>query len=56
MMAQESKGTQFLSDKTKETMVGFVLGGLAACGAVTFTNPWEVSPSTTCLSTTLKHI
>ncbi|GAB5592597.1 Mitochondrial oxaloacetate carrier protein [Umbelopsis nana] len=42
MMAQESKSTQFLSDKTKETMVGFVLGGLAACGAVTFTNPWEV--------------
>ncbi|KAI8582446.1 hypothetical protein K450DRAFT_170819 [Umbelopsis ramanniana AG] len=23
-------------------MAGFVLGGMAACGAVTFTNPWEV--------------
>jgi hypothetical protein len=23
-------------------MTGFVLGGLAAFGAVTFTNPWEV--------------
>ena len=30
-------------NKTKDTMVGFVIGGLAACGAVTFTNPWEVS-------------
>ncbi|KAK4511571.1 uncharacterized protein ATC70_012787 [Mucor velutinosus] len=28
--------------KAKETAVGFVIGGLAACGAVTFTNPWEV--------------
>lgn len=29
-------------NKAKETAVGFVIGGLAACGAVTFTNPWEV--------------
>jgi solute carrier family 25 protein 34/35 len=29
-------------NKTKETALGFVIGGLAACGAVTFTNPWEV--------------
>ncbi|KAF7724898.1 Mitochondrial oxaloacetate carrier protein [Apophysomyces ossiformis] len=28
--------------KSKDTAVGFVLGGMAACGAVTFTNPWEV--------------
>lgn len=28
--------------KAKETAIGFVTGGLAACGAVTFTNPWEV--------------
>ncbi|KAI8372915.1 mitochondrial carrier domain-containing protein [Radiomyces spectabilis] len=28
--------------KAKETFLGFVIGGLAACGAVTFTNPWEV--------------
>lgn len=28
--------------KVKETALGFVIGGLAACGAVTFTNPWEV--------------
>ncbi|KAL0095376.1 mitochondrial carrier domain-containing protein [Phycomyces blakesleeanus] len=27
---------------TKDTVVGFAIGGLAACGAVTFTNPWEV--------------
>ncbi|KAI8967685.1 mitochondrial carrier domain-containing protein [Mycotypha africana] len=31
-----------LKDKVKETAIGFVIGGLAACGAVTFTNPWEV--------------
>lgn len=30
-------------NKAKDTAVGFVIGGLAACGAVTFTNPWEVS-------------
>lgn len=30
-------------NKAKETAVGFVIGGLAACGAVTFTNPWEVN-------------
>lgn len=29
-------------NKTKDTAIGFVIGGLAACGAVTFTNPWEV--------------
>ncbi|KAI9483369.1 MAG: mitochondrial carrier domain-containing protein [Benjaminiella poitrasii] len=29
-------------NKTKETAIGFIIGGLAACGAVTFTNPWEV--------------
>ncbi|KAI9312210.1 mitochondrial carrier domain-containing protein [Dichotomocladium elegans] len=28
--------------KAKETLVGFTVGGLAACGAVTFTNPLEV--------------
>lgn len=28
--------------KLKETFVGFTIGGLAACGAVTFTNPLEV--------------
>ncbi|KAI7886373.1 mitochondrial carrier domain-containing protein [Mucor mucedo] len=28
--------------KAKETAIGFITGGLAACGAVTFTNPWEV--------------
>lgn len=28
--------------KLKDTMVSFVIGGIAACGAVTFTNPWEV--------------
>ncbi|RUS35361.1 mitochondrial carrier domain-containing protein [Jimgerdemannia flammicorona] len=32
----------FLSKNTKDTLVGFILGGVAACGAVTFTNPWEV--------------
>jgi hypothetical protein len=42
MMAQDKTPKSFLSAKTKETMVGFVLGGMAACGAVTFTNPWEV--------------
>jgi hypothetical protein len=42
MVTQEKAPQQFLSNKTKETMVGFVLGGMAACGAVTFTNPWEV--------------
>jgi solute carrier family 25 protein 34/35 len=42
VMAQKNNSSQFLSEKTKETMVAFVLGGLAACGAVTFTNPWEV--------------
>lgn len=31
-----------LPSKAKETAIGFVTGGLAACGAVTFTNPWEV--------------
>jgi solute carrier family 25 protein 34/35 len=30
------------ANKAKETALGFVIGGLAACGAVTFTNPWEV--------------
>ncbi|KAI9262004.1 mitochondrial carrier domain-containing protein [Sporodiniella umbellata] len=29
-------------NRNKDTMVGFVIGGMAACGAVTFTNPWEV--------------
>ncbi|KAM3589680.1 Mitochondrial oxaloacetate carrier protein [Umbelopsis sp. WA50703] len=42
MAKNEAKSSGFLSEKTKETMTGFVLGGLAACGAVTFTNPWEV--------------
>lgn len=45
MMAQDKTPKSFLSEKTKETMVGFVLGGMAACGAVTFTNPWEVRKS-----------
>ncbi|KAI8330419.1 mitochondrial carrier domain-containing protein [Chlamydoabsidia padenii] len=31
-----------LPNKAKETAVGFIIGGLAACGAVTFTNPVEV--------------
>ncbi|KAI8997739.1 mitochondrial carrier domain-containing protein [Pilobolus umbonatus] len=31
-----------ISTKSKETALNFVIGGLAACGAVTFTNPWEV--------------
>ncbi|KAI8393795.1 mitochondrial carrier domain-containing protein [Radiomyces spectabilis] len=31
-----------VSQKTKDITLGFVIGGLAACGAVTFTNPWEV--------------
>ena len=31
-----------IPSKAKETAVGFVVGGLAACGAVTFTNPTEV--------------
>lgn len=30
------------TSKAKDTALGFVIGGLAACGAVTFTNPWEV--------------
>lgn len=34
---------QKLPNKVKETAVGFVIGGLAACGAVTFTNPVEAS-------------
>jgi hypothetical protein len=32
--------------KTKETigaLPGFLIGGAAACAAVTFSNPWEVS-------------
>ncbi|GAA5804599.1 mitochondrial carrier domain-containing protein [Helicostylum pulchrum] len=36
--SQETK----VNSKAKNTAVGFVIGGLAACGAVTFTNPWEV--------------
>ncbi|KAI7857173.1 mitochondrial carrier domain-containing protein [Circinella umbellata] len=31
-----------IPSKAKETLVGFAIGGLAACGAVTFTNPTEV--------------
>ncbi|KAG2229560.1 hypothetical protein INT48_004826 [Thamnidium elegans] len=30
-----------VNSKAKDTAVGFVIGGLAACGAVTFTNPWR---------------
>ncbi|KAI8336471.1 mitochondrial carrier domain-containing protein [Blakeslea trispora] len=33
---------QETTKKAKDTAVGFVIGGFAACGAVTFTNPWEV--------------
>ncbi|KAI8078770.1 mitochondrial carrier domain-containing protein [Halteromyces radiatus] len=33
---------QKIPNKTKDTAIGFVIGGLAACGAVTFTNPVEV--------------
>jgi hypothetical protein len=42
LMTPKKAESGVLSEKSKETMVGFVLGGLAACGAVTFTNPWEV--------------
>ncbi|ORZ24449.1 mitochondrial carrier domain-containing protein, partial [Absidia repens] len=34
--------TQKIPNKTKDTASGFVIGGLAACIAVTFTNPIEV--------------
>ncbi|OZJ02322.1 hypothetical protein BZG36_04447 [Bifiguratus adelaidae] len=39
---QQPSKPSFFSEKTKSTFRGFVFGGLAACGAVTFTNPWEV--------------
>lgn len=42
-LAQQPEIKQVARSKTKETIVGFVIGGLAACGAVTFTNPWEVN-------------
>lgn len=31
-----------MNDREPIPGLGFVIGGLAACGAVTFTNPWEV--------------
>ncbi|KAI8343590.1 mitochondrial carrier domain-containing protein [Chlamydoabsidia padenii] len=34
--------SQKIPNKSKDTAVGFVIGALAACGAVTFTNPIEV--------------
>ncbi|KAG1049771.1 hypothetical protein G6F46_000693 [Rhizopus delemar] len=38
----QQKEIKKIENKTRDTMIGFVIGGLAACGAVTFTNPWEV--------------
>lgn len=40
---QSPKDIRIMKKKNKDTMIGFVIGGLAACGAVTFTNPWEVT-------------
>lgn len=40
---QSQADIRIMRNKNKDTMVGFVIGGLAACGAVTFTNPWEVN-------------
>ncbi|CAO3600400.1 unnamed protein product [Absidia cylindrospora] len=34
--------TQKIPNKAKDTASGFIIGGLAACIAVTFTNPIEV--------------
>lgn len=39
----KTKATSESVNKVKETAIGFAVGGLAACGAVTFTNPWEVA-------------
>lgn len=39
----QQKEIKKIENKTRDTMIGFVIGGLAACGAVTFTNPWEVT-------------
>ncbi|RCH80902.1 Mitochondrial oxaloacetate carrier protein [Rhizopus azygosporus] len=39
---QSQTDIRIMKNKNKDTMVGFIIGGLAACGAVTFTNPWEV--------------
>lgn len=41
-VTQQQQPKTVPKNKAKETAVGFVIGGLAACGAVTFTNPWEV--------------
>jgi solute carrier family 25 protein 34/35 len=42
-LAQQPEIKQVPRNKAKDTAIGFVIGGLAACGAVTFTNPWEVN-------------
>ncbi|KAI7908168.1 mitochondrial carrier domain-containing protein [Cokeromyces recurvatus] len=39
---QQQQAEMTKVNKAKETAIGFIIGGLAACGAVTFTNPWEV--------------
>ncbi|CAO3638858.1 unnamed protein product [Cunninghamella blakesleeana] len=41
-MSVVQKQQQTTQSKHKDTAIGFIIGGLAACGAVTFTNPVEV--------------
>jgi solute carrier family 25 protein 34/35 len=41
-LAQQPEIKQVPRNKVKDTAIGFIIGGIAACGAVTFTNPWEV--------------
>lgn len=41
-IAQKQQQQQTIQSKHKDTAIGFIIGGLAACGAVTFTNPVEV--------------
>ncbi|KAI9308858.1 mitochondrial carrier domain-containing protein [Cunninghamella echinulata] len=42
MSIAQKQQQQTIQSKHKDTAIGFVIGGLAACGAVTFTNPVEV--------------
>lgn len=42
LATQKQQQQQNVTPQKNSQWQGFVIGGLAACGAVTFTNPWEV--------------
>lgn len=39
---QQTTANKAKAKETIKALPGFLIGGAAACSAVTFTNPWEV--------------